>query len=64
MQTPDPDTHTGWLAGIKLVIAWTGYWLGRFIENVDISDIVELSALVFTCLQIYVLWRDKIRKKS
>lgn len=63
MQSPDPDIHTGWLAGLKLAVAWVGYWISKIISNVNMQDVVQFSILVFTCLQIYVLWRDKIRNK-
>lgn len=39
-------------------------WLGLIASGVTLSRIVMLATLVFTLMQIYVLWRDKIKDQK
>jgi len=37
-------------------------WIAGLIGSITLSKLVLLATLVFTVLQTYVLWRDKIKR--
>jgi len=45
---------------LKLGVAWVGAVLGA----VTLQHIVMLATLIYTLLQIYLLWRDRIRARK
>lgn len=53
------EHESGTVAMAKVAIAW----LGAFAGSVTLSDVVLFATLVFTCLQIYVLARDKLWRR-
>ncbi|WP_186425100.1 hypothetical protein [Cupriavidus metallidurans] len=57
------DNETFW-AWVKLALAWLGTVIGTVIESVTLSKAVLFATLVLTCMQGYVLWRDKIKRKE
>ena len=57
MQNENQDTY--W-ALIKALIMWAGALLG----SITLSKLVLFATLVFTLLQIYVLYRDKISRRK
>lgn len=46
----------------KILLSWVGTLgtIGLAQWHVVVGILVGLAVLIFTCLQIYVLWRDKI----
>lgn len=42
----------------KLALSWVGMAWGWF----TLQHVVLLATFIYTVLQIYVLWRDKVRK--
>lgn len=53
------DDHATNAAAIKILVAWTL----TFIGGVTLQMLVQLAALVYTMLQIYLLVRDRIIKR-
>jgi hypothetical protein len=37
-------------------------WLGTILSSITLSKILVFMTLVYTTLQVYVLWRDKVRR--
>lgn len=50
------NNETMWDWG-KIALAW----LGTIVGGITLSKLVLFATLVLTCMQGYVLWRDKIR---
>lgn len=36
-------------------------WVGALIGSITMSQLVLFATLIYTCMQGYVLWRDKIQ---
>lgn len=51
------DNKETWGALVKGAVMWMGVILG----SITLSKLVLFATLVYTVLQIYVLWRDKLR---
>lgn len=54
------DNNDTLAAVIKAAIMWVGALLG----SITLSKLVLFATLIYTCMQGYVLWRDKIRRKG
>lgn len=57
MTNPPNDTAAG---AAKIAFSWLLYAVG----SITVQDVALFLAAVFSALQIYVLWRDKIRDKK
>jgi len=44
---------------LKLIAVWVGTVIG----GLTLSKLVLFVTLIYTILQTYVLWRDKVRKR-
>ena len=49
---------------IKVGACWLANWLADKIESIDLQHWVLLVTLIYTVLNIYVLWRDKIVQRK
>lgn len=54
------DNNDTGIAFLKTLVMWIGALLG----SITLSKLVLFATLVFTLMQIYVLWRDKIKGKE
>lgn len=53
------NDHETRMSAFKVVVAW----LLTIVSAVTLQQIAAFLAIVFTGLQIYVTWRDKIRRR-
>lgn len=51
------DNNETWAALVKAAVMWVGVLLG----SITLSKLVLFATLVYTLLQTYVLWRDKLK---
>jgi len=51
------DNNDTGIALLKALVMWVGALLG----SITLSKLVLFATLVYTCMQGYVLWRDKIK---
>lgn len=49
---------------VKLALAWLFTWVGHALEAVTLGRLVLVATLILTCLQIYILWRDKVARQK
>ena len=49
---------------VKLALAWIFTWVGHALEAVTLGRLVLAATLILTCLQIYILWRDKVARQK
>ncbi|MCP1173803.1 hypothetical protein [Ralstonia chuxiongensis] len=51
------ENNDTWAGLFKAVVAWIGVLVG----SITLSKLVLFATLVYTVLQTYVLWRDKLK---
>jgi len=54
------DSNETLWAILKVAAAWVAGLIG----SITLSKLVLFATLIFTVLQIYVLWRDKITRRG
>lgn len=47
----------------KVIAVWAGNVIGSIASSITIQSLVLGLTGIYTVLQIYILWRDKIRRK-
>ena len=52
-------THDDNVAIVKLALIW----LATFVSSVSLQHVLMAVTIVYTLAQLYVLWRDKLRRK-
>lgn len=57
----DDNTLSQWA---KVIAAWAGNVLASAASSITIQSLVLGLTGIYTLLQIYILWRDKIRGRS
>lgn len=50
-----------WRHYVEMFVKTGTSWVGAVISVITLSRLVMFCTLVYTVLQIYVLWRDKVR---
>ncbi|WP_167313411.1 hypothetical protein [Ralstonia insidiosa] len=51
------DNNETSMAAIKAIMIW----IGALVGSITLSKLVLLVTLIYTLMQAYVLWRDKLR---
>lgn len=51
------DNNETWGAILKVALAW----IGTIIGSITLSKVALFTTIILSCMQGYVLWRDKIR---
>ena len=59
---PPMEQHDQLIAFLKISLAWFGF-LGTIVLKELLQDIALILTIIFTSLQIYALWKWKIRRK-
>lgn len=58
------DSNDTFWAWVKVAFAWLGTITGTVIDSITLSKSVLFATLVLTCMQAYILWRDKIANRK
>lgn len=56
----EPNPHDTFWAVVKVAIAW----VAGYFSSITGSDILLFATLVYTVLNTYVLYRDKVKRRA